>query len=86
MWLTVACYNISSISKPKQNIFNIFFSICRYGFLVRSFTRFNQYSHNLLQTIENLTRSLSEYKKMFRFKEETRKSLHIDKGKIIFVL
>jgi len=25
MWLTVACYNASPISKPKQSFFNIFF-------------------------------------------------------------
>jgi len=50
------------------------------------FTRFNQYSHNLLQTIENQTRSFSEYKELIQTKEETRKSLHSVKGKIIFVL
>ena len=47
------------------------------------FTRFDQYSHNLFQTIENQTRSFSEYKELIQIKEETRKSLHIDKGKII---
>jgi hypothetical protein len=47
------------------------------------FIRFNQYCHNLLQTIENQTRSFSEYEELIQIKEETRKSLHIDKGKII---
>jgi len=49
---------------------------------VRSFTSFNQYSHNLLQTIENQTRSFSEYKELIPIKEETRKQLHSVKGRL----
>jgi len=36
------------------------------------FIRFNQYPHNLLQTIDNETRSFSEYKELIQIKEETR--------------
>jgi hypothetical protein len=63
------------------NSFKIITIFSKYKF--REIPRFNQYCHNLLQTIENQTRPFPEYKELLRFKEESRKSLHIDKGKII---
>ena len=50
------------------------------------FTRFDQYSHNLFQTIENQTRSFSEYKELIQIKEESRKVYIVLKVNLFVVL
>ena len=50
------------------------------------FRRFNQYSHNMLQTFENQTRSFSEYKELIPVKEESRKVYIVLKVNLFFVL